>query len=393
MKSVLVLFLGSLPFLGLSAFAQDVSIDTRVSYQPARQNLQICGSLDTTNSAIRSDQFGELTAKATITTKMTTYVAVYSEEDVPSNGKSPAWDEFYSARSRSERISALKDAVKGIGEATAARVEPYFYGEGVKKPRSWKEFSDRIKTAGAGIEYDTCSGDSSHCIRASSWVPKVLNQYAEDNRENLGYARSTVTVSIEPRTTESSTRAPALDKTFQYVARFDGLSLLPDECEKITLSFDGGSIDADARTGYNRMVVSKRTADAWRGRDGLIVISSQGRKQVGPPKLASVSNQGPTFIVNKSQTWERYSANREFAARCIATATGAVYATEKQKWYDDSTPATRALGSASVNLSSDGAAQSFSVSTGAIDSQKEQYTYSAGIRFNATCPFFNTNQF
>jgi len=202
-----------------------------------------------------------------------------------------------------------------------------------------------------------------------------------------------VKVSIEPRTTESSTRVPALDKTFDYVVRFEGLSLLPDECEKVTLSYDGSSINADSQTGYNRLVVSKRSAEAWRGRDGLILISSQGRKQVGPPKLASISNQGPTFTVSKTQTWERYLANQDFAARCVATATGAVYATEKQKWYDDSTPATRALGSASVNLSADGSPQSFSVSTGSIDSQKEQYSYTAGIRFNATCPFFNTNQF
>jgi hypothetical protein len=393
MKSVSVFCFALLPFLGLSAFAQDITVDTRVSYETARQSVQVCGSLNTTNSPLRSDQFGELTAKATITTKITSYVAVYSEEDVPSNGKSPAWDEFYSARSRAKRINALKEAVKGIGDATAARVEPYFYGEGIKKPRSWKEFSERIKTAGAGIEYETCPGDHSRCIRASSWVPKVLNQYAEDNRENLGYSRSAVKVSIEPRTTESSTRAPALDKTFGFVVRFDGLSLLPDECETITLSYDGGAINADSHPGYNRLVVSKRTADAWHGRDGLIVISSQGRKQVGPPKLASVSNQGPTFIVNKSQAWERYSANHEFASRCVATATGAVHATEKQKWYDDSTAASRELGSASIHLSADGSPQSFSVSTGSIDSNKEQFTYSAGIRFNATCPFFNTNQF
>ena len=99
----------------------------------------------------------------------------YELECTQGAGKSPAWDAFYSAK-KEDKARKLADAIKGVGKASSeALVAGNYFSS---KPRSWADFKTEIKRAEtAGVITAQVSS-------------MVLNQYQNDNRQNLGYSSS-----------------------------------------------------------------------------------------------------------------------------------------------------------------------------------------------------------
>ncbi len=90
-------------------------------------------------------------------------------------GSSPLWDAFYSAP-RNQKAKALAEAIKGVGEPTAAKLiaANVFHS----KPRSWEAFKNAIKSAARAGHI----GDDI--------VYQVTVKYADANLVALGYTQS-----------------------------------------------------------------------------------------------------------------------------------------------------------------------------------------------------------
>jgi hypothetical protein len=387
-----ILFL--LATLATQAQAQ-TDIDYRVAYESGSKTHTVCGTPDNTNSLIRLQDIGEIEARATLhwTTSTVEAVAVQIDE-IEGRGQSPLWDKFYTGSlSRSQRIEVLKDAIQGIGDATAHLVYPYFYGEGIKKARTWKDFASRIREAGSEIEYRSCVRKEKgmiHCIRASSWVPKVLSQYATQNRLNLGYTREQISgVQVITRKEEHSRRAPERDRTLRYAIQFIGFKLLPGECDPVTVTYSDQGIGYQVNTSSNRASASHVSERAAGGRDALILVTAQGRKQVGAPRgLAQIQTREDAISIQKSNTLAAYGVNREFVASCRLNATVAIMAVEKRDWYDWG-GGSRNLGSKTFAISPNLADQSESIGAMNYNPQTERISLQATMSFASGCPFFN----
>ena len=393
MKLLLSLFL-------TAGFTANAQTDTRysISYEGGTKTHQICGTVDNTNQLLSFQNIGEIEAQATLSweTSITEAVAVQIDE-VEGAGKSPIWDEFYTGSlSRQDRIRLLRNAIKGIGDGTASLVFPYFYGTGIKKARTWREFSERIKRAGQDIEYRTCEthelGD--HCIRANSWTNQVLNTYANENRINLGYTKEQITgVSIVTRTERGSRPIPEKNKSLRYVIQFTGFKLLPGECESVSVSYNGRGISEKMNTGYNIAQASHQSEKLAEGRDAVILVSAQGRSQIGAtPGLVRVSLNGTTASLSKSEAFSLMTANQEFNTRCRLLATLSLNAKEKRAWYDWGGK-TRSIGTKTIAVTNNTASQQETVSEATIDTTKEELEYYTSLSFAQGCPFFNSRAF
>ncbi len=382
--------------LALSSTAQAQTEGSyRFTYQAGSQTHQVCGNSYNTNALIRSQTIGEIESRATLRWKTTTTEAISVQiDEIEGAGQSPLWDKFYTASlSKGERIEVLKDAIQGIGDATAPHVFPYFFGQGIKKPRTWKDFSARIREAGSDLEYRTCQRhELSHCIRASTWVPKVLDQYASENRENLGYTKAQITgIRVITRTEEHSRAAPERNKTLRYAVQFTGFKLLPGECDSVTVTYSERGIENQTSThNANQAEATHVSERVPGGRDALILVTAQGRKAIGPSHdLAQVSVANGNVSIQKSDALARYAQNREFAATCRLNAQIEISAVEKTSWYDW-VGNSRKLGTRTFVVNPSPAAQIESITGFSYDAQKEVLHYNTTLSFGPGCPFFNT---
>lgn len=393
MKSILL----ALPLaLSLNAQAQP-EITYRVAYQSGSKSHKVCGTADNTNSIIRLQDIGEIESKATLHWTTTTSEAVVIQiDEIEGAGKSPLWDKFYNGSlTKIERIRVLKEAIQGIGDATVAHVFPYFYGEGIKKARTWKEFSARIRDAGGDLEYRSCQLHKiDHCIRASSWVPKVLDQHAAENRINLGYTREQIAgVKIITRTEDHSRAAPERNKTLRYAVRFTGFKLLPGECESVTVSYSDRGIEEKMNTAYNVAEATHVSERVSGGRDALIQVTAQGRRAVGVTgNLTRISASGNGITIQKSDELVQYGLNREFAASCRLEATITITAVENKPWYDwGGKP--RDVATRNFVVAPNFSVQNESPGDLNYNPQKESLRFETSQVFAAGCPFFNNRPF
>jgi hypothetical protein len=382
--------------LATQAHAQTTAeSDYHVSYESGSKTHRVCGTPDNTNALIRLQDIGEIEARATLHWKTSTVEAVAVQlDEVEGRGQSPLWDKFYSGSlSRSQRIEVLKDAIQGIGDATAALVYPYFYGDGIRKARTWKDFAARIREAGNDIEFRSCvrkEKGMDHCIRASSWVPKVLSQYATENRVNLGYSREQITgVRVITRTEEHSRRAPERDRTLRYAIRFSGFKLLPGECDSVTVTYSDQGIGNAIKSSHNQATASHVSERASAGRDALILVTAQGRRAVGAPAgLVQLSTRENGISIQKSTDLAAFGVNREFVVSCRLNATVAITAFEKKSWYDWGGK-SRSLGSRTFTVSANPAVQHESIGAVEYNPQTEQLSLQTSLAFAPGCPFFN----
>jgi hypothetical protein len=382
-------------FFALSLPAQaQTEITYSVTFEAGKRTHKVCGNPENTNSPIRLQDIGEIQSKATLHWKTSTTEAVVVQiDEVEGAGQSPLWDKFYNgALSKSQRIGVLKDAIQGIGDSTASLVFPYFYGNGIKKARTWKEFSARIREAGSEIEYRSCQRrEMDHCIRASTWVPKVLNQHAAENRVNLGYTKEQITgVQVITRSEDHSRAAPERDRTLRYAIQFTGFKLLPGECESVTVTYSDRGIEGIMNTSYNVAEATHVSERAPGGRDALILVTAQGRKAIVPArKLATVSISEQGVQIGKSDEFLRFGSNREFARSCRLTVRVDVTAVEKTAWYDWGGN-SRSVATRTFEVNSSQAHQVETLSGLSYDSGKERLQFMHTVSFAPGCPFFNT---
>lgn len=96
--------------------------------------------------------------------------------------QSPFWDRFFRVKNRTDKIAALGEAIKGIGEKSAeALVERKYFS---RKPASWAEFEREIERA------------EKNGVITGSVAQAVLQKYKADNLSALGYEPSSCT--LEP---------------------------------------------------------------------------------------------------------------------------------------------------------------------------------------------------
>ncbi|MBX3039180.1 MAG: hypothetical protein KF789_00560 [Bdellovibrionaceae bacterium] len=94
--------------------------------------------------------------------------------------ESPSWNRFFRASSRADKIKALSDAVKGIGEVSAEKLVSGRYF--TSKPRSWNAFVNEIDRA------------KNNGVLPSNIVYNVTVKYKADNMTSLGYEANSCSV-------------------------------------------------------------------------------------------------------------------------------------------------------------------------------------------------------
>ncbi len=196
------------------------------------------------------------------------------EDSAPADGTHGDWKGFFEA-TKEDKPYRLADAVKGIGVETARRLinDGYFNN----KPRSWKEFKNRMSDADA--EYQT------------GFSNEVIVKFGKENAVNLGYIVEGQcgykTVMIERLV---PVRSFVRNEVRQYQVRLQNAPLLAGETEKITVTFDGVEDSIYVNSFYNDYKV-----DRWNQNGGVVFDLAGARKQVRPDNtlnLAATVNAG-----------------------------------------------------------------------------------------------------
>lgn len=183
------------------------------------------------------------------------------EDDVPANGTHGDWKGFFEA-TKEDKPYRLADAIKGVGVETARRLiaDGYFNN----KPRSWKEFKNRIQDADA--EYQT------------GFSNEVVVKYGKENIVNLGYLVEGQcgykTVMVEHLV---PVRTFVRNESRDYQVRIQNAPLLTGESENIVVTFDGVEDSINASSYYNDYRIERLSTG------GTVVFDLDGsRKQVRP---------------------------------------------------------------------------------------------------------------
>ncbi len=377
-----------------AANAQD---SQTIEYSQPSKTITVCGNAQNTNQpgGVSANASGEVVSTATLHWSRQVTRTVYDQDTVEGTGASPLWDEFYDSRATAtQRTKILAQAIVGLN-SLAPVVYPHFYGQGVKKPRTWNEFSNRIHAAASALEQESCTGAAhAGCIKANSWVPNILNgENGKRNRINLGYAESTIITPRQVTETVSGTAdLPMNAKTLVYNISASGLALLPGECEKIGFTFNGANADigltADAT--YNTVNGGKQIQSVGRGiYNANVSYAGAGRKKVGAGRFAGANLSGQTAVVSFSGEVLQYLANTTFANSCSINGTFTVIGSKSKGTCKGDE--TRTLGQTTVKITQNGQAVSFPTPWTLAD--KESAVLQSHLSFDANCPFFNSNEF
>ncbi|MGE3611562.1 MAG: hypothetical protein AB7I27_18365 [Bacteriovoracaceae bacterium] len=156
----------------------------------------------------------------------------------PGEGKGD-WKNFYNVGGIDAKAKALEDAILGVGPKSSYPLVKYF--DGIKKPRSWEEFSARINAADIEI---------GHGLAAN-----VLSKYGKENAINLGYYdptycnQSVVYVDMPVLLHETYrildeiiNKQIILSINPQEATDPRNSIILPNEIESLKASFDGSEI-------------------------------------------------------------------------------------------------------------------------------------------------------
>ena len=189
------------------------------------------------------------------------------EDDQPGEGKGD-WKGFFEAK-KDDKPHRLAEAIRGVGVETARRLiaDGYFSN----KPRSWKEFKQRMNDADA--EYQT------------GFSKEVIVTYGKENAINLGYIvegqcefKTVMVEHIVP------VRTFVRNETRSYQIRIQNAPLLTGESEKITVTFDGVEDSIYANSYYNDYKV-----DRWTQNDTVVFDLAGSRKQVRPDNTLTLT--------------------------------------------------------------------------------------------------------
>ena len=158
------------------------------------------------------------------------------------------WHGYYN-KPKDEKVSALADAIKGIGPSRAkdivySNLRPAAF---TPKPRSWNAFRNEVSRIEQslnleGLEYE------------------VLVKYGRNNRENLGYAGTGGSCRWERREKKFRTSVEQR-RTLRTIPKFidvyvDNAKLLSGESETIPLTFNGSTIEFGITHALNNYTLS-----------------------------------------------------------------------------------------------------------------------------------------
>ena len=156
------------------------------------------------------------------------------------NGKGN-WYGFFNVP-KSEKANSLAKAIKGVGQATAPQLVPYFNS----KPRSWGQFKSVISNAdrsiGNGLYY------------------RVVVQYGQDNMRNLGYYSETnchYETHYETIIVPEEVKTPFRQSRRSYSISIQDGDLLSTEKERFDVQFDGFDAQLVINSQYNRYSINK----------------------------------------------------------------------------------------------------------------------------------------
>ena len=195
------------------------------------------------------------------------------EDDLLSDGTSGDWKGFFNAP-KEDKAARLAAAIKGVGISTAERL----LEDGVfsNKPRSWRQFADRIERASE--DYGTGFGY------------QVLVEFKKENMINLGYLVEgqcgTKVVSVRKLVpVKNYYRTESKD----FEIRIKNAPLLRGEQERITISFDGFDDKIYVSSDYNSYVF-----DRWENNNKVVYELDGTRLQVRPANSLEVTRDSIT---------------------------------------------------------------------------------------------------
>ena len=230
-----------------SAVARDPASVVKTYFTTDKKSVTLCGNKPNDPNGVAANYVGilALTARQTRVTIDTYPVEDYGPCEIAlANESSPRgdWKGFYNAKKTegADPAKQLTDAIQGLDPVIASELVPYFRGQ---RPRSWKEFEDRITSAAQEIMQRTG--------RATSWKQAVIGRYKKENISNLGLLPAFGCIVTQRDETMETSRDELPPARFVLEVRIGGGKLLPDECEKHIFSFNGTAVTGLSVSKYN----------------------------------------------------------------------------------------------------------------------------------------------
>ncbi len=358
-----------------------IAQDTRIEYTTdTRQFNPVCGVAPNTTV---DTEGGELALNSRME-RVTTYVIrtpIYDCEETQGDGRGGDWKGFYDQAGN--KANQLAAAIKGVGAGTAPHLVAYFQRG---KPRSWRQFSDLINTAAAEMERTTGIN--------RGWTNNVLKQYKADNIVNLGYASSAscrITGYIDERYEE---REFLRDQTVIVATTMTGGKLLPRECDKFYVSYDGREVTGRADSDVNAYSVTTQYNTLSNSTSQLKAhVTYRGsRKIVAPgyfieiPGSTAVGTGNTVQITVQNARLNELQQVPEFANACKLSASVTIYGRKGSAW---GSKKSAPLKSDKFALDANKTSTSRVVEGVALaEGQHPVVDISTG--FAAGCPFYNT---
>lgn len=198
-----------------------------------------------------------------------------------SSVSNPLWNAYFQAK-KAEKAKVLSNAIKGVGEKSAAALVEHGYFH--SKPKTWQAFKDELRTASdAGV------------IKKSVYT-QATTQYGSDNLQALGYTLAScrtvprtdilyiegiVDVACEKTRIESHRKI--IQSNFQKLEiNVVNPVLQPFEKDTISFSVEGkGELTASGE-GYNRYELKREVND----KTTVLTLTGVERLKVNLPSEA-----------------------------------------------------------------------------------------------------------
>lgn len=360
-----------------------VAQQATIEYTTDRRNFEpVCGQAPNTAVVFGGTQ-QVLTSRQEAVTRYSVSTPVYSCESNDGNGSGGDWGGFYDRPG--DKAQQLNNAIKGVGKAVAPHLVPYFQ-QG--KPRSWSSFSNVITNAAREIQAKTGIN--------ASWANGVLYQYKADNIRNLGYLGGTNCTIVRYDTQTYEDRQFIQDLSVVVEIRGSGAKLLPGECDKYSVSWNGREVSGGVTSDYNRYNVAVNydalTASYSQGRKAVVTFTGQ-RAVVNPGYLIEI--QGSTAVATgggvqinvRNSALNQMMAVPEFANACKLHANVSISGRTGSAW---SGKKTAVLKTASFPLDGTQGMTSYTAS-GVTMQDKQHPVVKISTAFASGCPFYNTS--